>query len=129
MRDRNAKKSQFQVETLEGRATLSSLAPAAPTTAEVTTSQTDPKFQVMGVLTIGSDKIPVLIQSASTVSFHIIDSTSNFVVKYAVRDDGVVVLNLPHGQQDKDLVAATLTSTSPQLTHSFSLLGFFTPRS
>jgi hypothetical protein len=128
MRDRNAKKSQFQVETLEGRVTLSPLAPAAPTTAEVTTSQAEPKFPVMGVLTIGSDKIPVLIHSASTVSFNITDSTSNFVVKYAVRqDNGLVVLNLPHGQQDKDLVAATLTS--PQLEHSFSLLGFFTPRS
>ena len=124
MRDRNAKKSRFQVETLEGRATLSSLVPAAPTTAEVTTSQADP---IMGVLTIGSEKIPVSIQSASTVSFHITDSTSNFVVKYAVRDDGVVVVNLSQGQQDKDLVAATLTS--PQLMHSYSLLGFFTPRS
>ena len=81
---------------------------------------------IEGELTCGDEVIPVLIRGNGN-AFRVTtdDETSNFVVKYAERDDGVVVVN-SQGQQDKNLVECTLTS--PDLEHSYFVRGFFTPR-
>jgi hypothetical protein len=52
-------------------------------------------------------------------------SNSNYVVKYAVDQDGNVVVDAK-GQEDKDLVECTVKS--PVTGVSYTLQGYFTPQ-
>ncbi len=58
-------------------------------------------------------------------SFHVAESTRNFLVKHGVID-GVVVYDVPGQAGRADLV--TCTYTGPFTGHQFELTGFFTPR-
>jgi hypothetical protein len=58
------------------------------------------------------------------IVLHVVNSTSNFVVTYAVTGDGTVVRNVP-GQQNE----LTCTTTSPLGGTSYTFQGFFTPSS
>jgi hypothetical protein len=104
MRAHKAKKSRFQVETLEGRVT--------PT----------PGFT--GTLSCGSETISVStpgIESAGAV-LHNTAGTGNFVV----RSGGAV--QSPGSQGRQPLVECTLTGSGPNpLPDSYTLEGFFTP--
>jgi hypothetical protein len=77
-----------------------------------------------GTLTCDSQSIPVLIHGAG-VAFGVTTDTSNYVVTFAQRDDGLVVVDSQGSQQNE--VECMLSS--PELAHTYLLNGFFTPRS